>query len=148
MNIAKIGIRTAGVVGAGAVLYDAHKRGVYQAKVYADKKDAEAAERWLDKSRVMTKPSSIMAKLKNKLFEFEIKHNFRHFFNSGIGYLKGFGQMIFEDVIPLGLSVGALVAKAPSATSKGIVSIASAAGLGAYGLYQFVKEVCGVGRDK
>ena len=148
MNIAKIGIKTAGVIGAGMVLYDVHKRGMYQSKVYADKKDEEAAERWLDKSRTMSKPSSIMAKLKNKLFEFEIRHNFRHFFNAGIGYMKGVGQMLFEDVVPLGLSIGALVAKAPSATSKGIGAIASVAGLGAYGLYQFVKEICGVGRNK
>ena len=148
MNIAKIGIKTAGIAGAGMVLYDAHKRGLYQSKVYAEKKDAEAAERYLDNSRVMNKPSSIISKLKNKMFDWEIKFGFRHFVNSGIGYLKGVGEMLAADAIPLGLSVATIATKAPSPTCKGRAAIASVAGLGLYGLYTFVKEVCGVGRQK
>ncbi len=148
MNIAKIGIRTAGIAGAGVILYDAHKRGMYQAKVYADKKDAEAAERYLDKSRVMNTPSATMAKVKDKLFDYEIRSNIRHFVNSGIGYVKGFGEMLVDHVVPLGLSIGSMFAKAPSATCKGVGAIASAVGLGLFGLYSFLKEVCGVGRDK
>lgn len=148
MNIAKIGIKSAGILGAGMVLYDAHRRGMYQSHIYADKKDAEAAERYLDNSRVMEKPSSIIAKLKNKMFDWEIKYGLRHFINSGIGYVKGVGEMLLDDVVPLGLSVAAIATKAPTKTCKGIGAKASAIGLGIYGLYTFFKEVCGVGRNK
>ncbi len=83
-------------------------------------------------------PSITASNLKKGVFNFEVESNFRHFVNSALGYFKGFGTMLIDSVVPLGLGLGALF-------GKGIVGKGSAIGLGAFAGIKFVKDVLGFG---
>jgi len=136
----KYGIKAAGAVGVGMVLYDAHKEGVRKADIEVRKGNANAALDWYDNSRNLTSPSRINMRLKDKLFNWEITHNLRAFVNTGIGYVKGFAGMLTEDVIPMGLSIAAIATKGTAAKVTG-------AALGAYSVFAFAKNVLGIGAE-
>ena len=89
-------------------------------------------------SQYLTSPSITASKLKKGVFNWEVDSNIRHFFNSAIGYFKGFGTMLVDSVIPLGLGLGALLGKGKWA--KG-----SAIGLGIFGVVKLFKDVLGFG---
>lgn len=139
-TLLKYGIKAAGVAGIGIALYDAHKQGVYRSKIEVNKGNANAALDWFDNSRNMVEPSHFNSKMKDGLFRFELHNNLRAFVNAGIGYIKGGMQMIFNDLLPIGLSVGALATKGGSKSSY----VAGGA-LGLYALYGFAKNVLGFG---
>ncbi len=136
----KYGIRTAGLAGLGMCLYDAHKQGLYKANIEVRKGNANAALDIFDNSRNMTQPSAINSKMKDGLFRWELRNNFRALVNAGIGYVKGFTQMMFCDLLPVGVSVAAIAAKAGSKTSK-----YAGGALGIYAIYGFAKNVLGFG---
>ena len=138
-QIAKYGIKAAGIIGAGICLYDAHKEGKRQSEIYVKTCNADAALKWFDNSRNLHNPSNINAKLKDKIFNWEIHNNLRAFFNSGIGYIKGFTSMLFNDTVPVVLSAAAIFTKGKTAPK-----IAGGA-LGGYGIYAFAKNVLGLG---
>lgn len=138
-SIAKYGIKAAGAIGAGICLYDAHKEGKRQSEIYVKNCNANAALKWFDNSRNLHSPSNINAKLKDKIFNWETHNNIRAFFNSGIGYVKGFASMLFNDVVPVALSAAAIFTKGKTAPK-----VAGGA-LGAYGIYAFAKNVLGIG---
>lgn len=143
--VTKYAIKAAGVAGAGILLYDAHKEGVRISDIQARKANSDAALDWFDNTRNLHQPSTVNMKLKDKLFNWELTNNIRAFFNSGIGYVKGFAGMMLTDVVPWALTAAALVTKGPSATHKGTAAKASGIGLGLYALYAFAKNVCGLG---
>lgn len=156
--IGKYAIKAAGVAGAGLLAYDAHKRGVGQAEIQKNKKKFEALDYYWDNSRNMPSASHVNAKLKDKLFDLELRNNLRNFVNKGIGYVSGFCNMVAEDIVPWGLSAAAIFLKgskkvpAPTALDPSAVktvmtnrSKVAAIGLGAYALYAFAKNVCGFG---
>ena len=89
-------------------------------------------------TQYLTSPSITNSNLKKQVFGFEVEGNFRHFVNSAIGYFKGFGSMLVDSVIPLGLGLGAVF-------GKGKWSKGSAIGLGIYGGIKFFKDVLGFG---
>ena len=134
------GIKAAGVAGIGIALYDAHKQGIYRSKIEVNKGNANAALDWFDNSRNMTQPSSFNSKLKDKIFRFELHNNLRGFCNACWGYTKGVGEMIFNDIVPIGLSAFAIAAKGGTKSSK----IAGGA-LGAYAVFEFAKNILGFG---
>ena len=139
-NILKYGIKAAGAAGIGIGLYDSHKQAVYRSKLEVTKGNSNAALDWFDNSRNMTQPSHFNSKLKDKLFRWELHNNFRGLVNAGIGYVKGFTEMIFYDLLPLGLSAAALATKGGSRASH----VAGGA-LGVYALYGLAKNVLGFG---
>ena len=136
----KYGVRAAGIAGLGICLYDAHKQGLYKANLEVRKGNANAALDWFDNSRNMTQPSQFNSNVKDGLFRWELHNNFRAFVNAGIGYVKGAAQMMFCDLVPLGLSVAAIAAKGASKTSKVV-----GGALGLYALYGFGKNILGIG---
>jgi hypothetical protein len=143
--VTKYAIKAAGLAGAGMLLYDAHKEGKRVADYTVKKRNADAALDWFDNTRNLHQPSHINMKLKDKIFNLELQNNVREFFNTGIGYVKGFGSMMLYDVVPWALSAAALLTKGPSATCKGTMAKASGIGLGLYAIYAFAKNVCGLG---
>lgn len=136
--IGKYAIKAAGAAGVGLLAYDAHKRGVGQADIQRNKKKFEALDYYWENSRNMPSASHVNAKLKDKLFDFELHNNFRSFVNKGIGYVSGFCNMVTEDIVPWGLSTAAIL-------TKGTAAKVSGAALGVYALYAFAKNVCGFG---
>lgn len=144
-TLTKYAIKTAGTIGAGILLYDAHKEGQRISGITAKKANGDASLYWFDNTRNLNSPSVTNMKLKDALFNWEITSNIREFVNSGIGYVKGFAQMAVSDVVPWALSVAALVTKGPSATNKGTGAKIAGGALGLYSLYAFAKNVCGIG---
>jgi hypothetical protein len=143
--LTKYGIKTAGAVGAGMLLYDAHKEGQRISDITARKKNGDAALYWFENTRNLNSPSNVNMKLKDWLFNWEITSNIRGFVNSGIGYVKGFAGMMLSDIVPWALTSAALLTKGPSATHKGTAAKASGIALGLYSIYAFAKNVCGIG---
>ena len=73
--------------------------------------------------------------MKKKIFNWELSEQIRGRFNKHKGYLKGFFSNLGRHILPVGLSVAALVC-------KGLPSKISAAALGVYGLYSFFAHSC------
>ena len=137
-NFSKYLIKGAGVATLGVLGYDAHVVGKLQSDVYSKTRDAEACISAYSNSQYLTSPSITTSNLKKGVFNLEVENNFRHFVNSGIGYFKGFGTMLIDNVVPLGLGVGALFGKGNWAKGSGI-------GLGIYAGVKFFKDVLGFG---
>ncbi len=137
-NIAKYLTRGAGITALGLVGYDAHIVGKLQADSYAKRKDADACMKTFSNTQYLSSPSTTTSDMKKVVNKFEMDSNFRHFVNSAIGYFKGFGQMLINEVIPFGLGLGACFA-------KGWKGKASAAGLGIYAGIKLFKDVLGFG---
>ena len=141
-KVLKYGIKGVGIAGIGMCIYDAHDEGKRYAKIRSTKAENDAADYWFDNSRNLVTPSKINSKLKDKIFNIEITHNFRKFVNKGIGYVQGFTGSVIEDLIPIGLSVAAIA-------TKGKVAPKVAGGaLGMYAVYAFMKNVLGLGTKR
>lgn len=137
-NFIKYLPKAVGVAALGVVGYDSHVLGKIQADVYSKSRDADACMDAYSNSQYLTSPSITASNLKKEVFDFEVKNNFRHFINSAVGYFKGFGSMLINSVVPLGLGIGALF-------GKGWIGKGSAIGLGAFAGIKFFKDVLGFG---
>lgn len=122
----------------GVVAYDSHIVGKLQSDVYSKSKDADACAETFSNTQYLSSPSMTTSKLKDGIHRFEMESNARHFVNSAIGYFKGFGSMLIDSVVPLGLGMGALL-------GKGSIAKASTIGLGIYAGFKFFKDVMGFG---
>ncbi len=130
-----IGLGTLGIIG-----YDAHVVGKLQSEVTAKSKDANASADFFNNTMYLDTPSTSKSKLAKFVFNMELEQNWRSFFNSSIGYSKGFGSMLVSNAIPFALSSIALLSKST------VGSWIGAAGSLIYGGYVFTKDVLGVGR--
>lgn len=140
-NYGKFLAKSAGALALGLVAYDAHTLGKLNADAYAKTQDAKACQKSFNNTMMLSSPSISMSKAKNFVFNLQVQDNIRHFINSAIGYFKGFGLMLVNEVVPLGLGVGALASKnKKAACGFGI-------GLAAYGILKFFKDVCGFGHS-
>ncbi len=137
-NLVKCLVKGTGIAALGVVAYDAHVVGKMKSDVYAKSKDADACLETFSNTQYLSSPSITTANLKDRVNKFEMDNNTRHFFNSAIGYFKGFGLMLVDSVVPLALGIGAVF-------TKGIPAKASAIGLGIYGGLKLFKDVLGFG---
>lgn len=137
-NFTKYLAKGVGATALGILAYDSHIVGKLQSDVYSKSRDADACMDAFSNSQYLTSPSATMSNLKKGVFNFETENNFRHFVNSAIGYFKGFGSMLVDNVVPLGLGLGALC-------GKGKWSKGSAIGLGIYAGFKLLKDVLGFG---
>ena len=141
-KVLKYGIKAAGAAGIGICLYDAHKHGKYKSQLNANKAKTEAGLYWLDNAMYTHSPSSFVQKAKWRIYDLESRNTVRRAFNAVTGYIKGAVGMMTEDIVPLGLSVAALLTKGKIAPK-----IAGGA-LGLYALYGTAKNVLGFGIDQ
>ena len=95
--------KATGYVGLAAIAYDAHKLGQVRA---GEQRRSAIADSGLDAymdSKTLDRPSVLMSKAQNKRFDMEMKgHLFngvRNFFNSVVGYVKGFGESLVNNVL-------------------------------------------------
>ena len=136
--------KATGYVGLAAIAYDAHKLGQVRA---GEQRRSAIADSGLDAyidSKTLDRPSVFMSKAQNKRFDMEMKgHLFngvRNFFNSVVGYVKGFGESLVTNVVPLALTTAAVL-------TKGAASKAAAIGLAAYGTVDVAKNCFGAGKE-
>ena len=137
-NIVKYLPKAVGIGALGVIAYDSHIVGKLQADVYAKSIDAEACMETFSNTQYLSTPSVTMSKLKDGVHQFELDNNWRHFVNSAVGYFKGFGSMVVDNVVPFGLGLGALF-------GKGVWGKAPAVGLGVYGAFMLLKDIIGFG---
>lgn len=141
-KVLKYGIKAAGVAGVGMCIYDANHTGHFKSEVRATRAETNSFDYWYDKSRKLTTPSAVNSSLKDKIFQWQLKHNYVRFFNKGIGYVQGFAKQIAEDIVPIGLSIAAIA-------SKGKIAPKVAGGaLGLYAIGAFMKNVLNIGVQK
>lgn len=136
--------KATGYVGLAAIAYDAHKLGQVRA---GEQRRSAIADSGLDAymdSKTLDRPSVLMSKAQNKRFDMEMQgHLFngvRNFFNSVVGYVKGFGESLVTNVVPLALTTAAVL-------TKGAASKAAAIGLAAYGTVDVAKNCFGAGKE-
>lgn len=136
--------KATGYVGLAAIAYDAHKLGQVRA---GEQRRSAIADSGLDAymdSKTLDRPSVLMSKAQNKRFDMEMKgHLFngvRNFFNSVVGYVKGVGESLVTNVVPLALTTATVL-------TKGATSKAAAIGLAAYGAVDVAKNCFGVGKE-
>lgn len=134
----KILTKGAGIAGLGIIAYDAHHIGKVQSDLYASERDASTVGYYLNNTLYNSSMSKFSMKIKEWSYKHALDHTWRRFFNEGIGYVKGFGSMLVDNVVPLLLSIGALA-------GKGKVAKGSAIGLAVYGGYEFLKNYLGWG---
>lgn len=159
--IGKYAVKAAGVAGVGMLTYDAHKRGVRKGEIQRNKAKIDALEYYWENSRYMPSASHVNAKLKDKLYKLELHNNFRNIINRGLGYVSGFCNMVTEDIVPWGLATAAVFLKGskkvpapttqnPNAMKSVMTNRSKIAGiaLGAYALYSFATNICGLGTPK
>ena len=129
-----------GLGALGILTYDAHYVGKIQSDLYASEKDAQQTGYYLNNTLYLPSMSKTAEKVKNWSYKMTLDHTWRRFFNEGIGYVKGFGSMLVDNVVPLALGIGAVKSwKTP------IIGKACAVGLALYGGYEFLKNFFGVG---
>ncbi len=136
--------KATGYVGLAAIAYDAHKLGKVRA---GEERKLAIANSGLDTymdTRTLDKPSVLMSKIQDAKFDAEMKghwfNGIRNWFNSAKGYVKGVGESLVNNVVPLALT-------ALTVLTKGKVSKASAIGLTAYGAVDVAKNVFGAGKQ-
>jgi len=140
-NSGKIIAKGAGLAALGLVANDAHYIGKLQADLYASEKDADAAKYYLNNSMYLNNMSKLEEGIRDKAYTMELDSGWRRFINSGVGYIKGVVSSMIDNVVPLGLGLGALFA-------KGKASKICAGGLGLYAGYTFLKNFFGIGAPK
>lgn len=140
INVANALAKTAGLAGLGYVLVDSH----LAAKVEAEKTQKDIKSDSIEKHYLsdmkLENHSIVQSKIKKKVTDFYMNENISDPFTRTAGYVKGFGSMLVNNIVPLGLSVGALV------SPKGIFSKMFGVGLLAYGGIFLAQEFLGIGQ--
>lgn len=141
-NYGKYLAKTAGVVGLGVIFRDAHTIGKLQADVTSQSRDANVTMDLFENSQRLDSPSLTKSQLKDKVFRYQLDSNYLNFVNSGIGYFSGLGSMLVSNVVPMALSLTALLAKGKK------VACGSGIALAAYTGLNFIKDGLGFGTNK
>ncbi len=133
-------VKATGVAAIGASVYDSHVLAKLQANQYSQQREADRICDSFQNTMYQEKPSTVMSAIKDKIFKFQMESNFFAPFNSVAGYVKGFGSMMLNHVVPVTLGALALFGKGKA------IPRTSALGLVLYGGYEVLREGFGVGR--
>ena len=134
--------KTAGATALFFIARDAHTIGKLQADVTAQSRDANISMDLWENSQRTNSASLLQSEAKDKVFKYHLGSNTFSFFNSGIGYVKGFMSMFIDNVIPTALGATALFVKNKK------ISCGSAIALGVLTAFNFVKNSLGFGTTK
>lgn len=139
MNAANFLTKAVGVTGLGLIAYDSHNAGKIESSSYQKHVKANGLTNTYMDTLTLDSPSIVKSKIKNKYMHLRMDENISDFFTGIGGYVKGLSSMLVSNVVPLALSVGAVV-------KNKVVSKASAIGLLAYGGIYVGREVLGIGK--
>lgn len=138
-NIGTFATRATGLAALGIVSYDSHVMGKLEADTYSQSNEADRITSAAYNSTYLNEPSVTMGKIKKKIFNFQVDNNIFMPFDAAIGYFKGFGSNLIDNVITAGLGLGALLGGRKT-------SAFSALGLVLCGLYKVFNEAFGLSR--
>lgn len=141
-NYGKYLCKTAAIGTLGLLAYDANFLGKLQADTYAKSQDAKHCIKAATNTLFLDEPSKIDADIKNQALHVETDQNARQFFNTAIGYVKGFTNSLINNVIPFGVAMVTLLTG-----KKPIWKIGGFTMLG-YGIYKVLKDGFGIGSPK
>ncbi len=137
--------KATGAAGLALIAYDAHSVGKRES--YEMEKTHKTE--WLKNNYLndmkFNSQSEVEREVKRQIFNFNLNENITGVFTSIVGYLKGFGSIFVENIIPLGLAVGTFVGKKGG---RNLISKFSALGLLAYGGISLVQEIFGIGKSR
>ncbi len=134
-------IKTAGAGGLGLGVYDAHSRARRDSIRYGKIQMADSTlDAWLDANR-LSKESDVDNMLKRGAFKWRLDSPLAKMWGNIKGYTAGFCSSLADNVVPIGLSAGTLMAK-----GGGILQKIFAGGLGIYGIYAIIKAFTGMDR--
>ena len=114
--------------------------GKLEADSFSQSKEADRIAYAAQNTLYQEQPSAITSAIKKKVFDFQLEQNFLQPINAVRGYLKGFGSMLVNNCIPVGLGTLALFGKGKA------IPRTSALGLVIYYGYQVLREGFGLGR--
>lgn len=132
--------KTAGVAGLVAVGYDAHHRAKTSSVMYEQNHKSNTIAKDYMNLMKLDSSSEVKNAVNKRIFNFKMDNNIDSFFGSIKGYCKGFGSMLVDHVLPLGLSLGAVL-------TKGALSKTFGLGLAVYGTCYLAKEILGIGKE-
>lgn len=138
MNVSNLATKAMGAAALGMVLYDSNYAGAIESRSYQRKSNADSVTDVFMENMALDRPSIVQSKLRNKYLKFKMDENFTDFFEIATGYVKGFSSMLVNNVVPFGLSLGALA-------TKGIVSKTFGVGLLGYGIVYLLQDVMNFG---
>ena len=141
-NYGKYLCKGAAIGTLGLLAYDANFLGKLQADTYAKSKDAKHCIKATTNTLFLDEPSKIDSDIRNTALHVETDQNARQFFNTAIGYVKGFTTSLVNNVIPFAISMVTLLA-----SKKPVWKIGGFSLLG-FGIYKVLKEACGIGSSK
>lgn len=133
MKISNILAKTVGAAGIGLLTYDAHTCAKDNSKMYSTRRKTDKIESLYYDTLNLSHPSRLKDSAKKTVLNLEMDSNVDTVFYKISGYVKSIGHYIVEHTIPIGLSAAALL-------TKGLVSKASAIGLAAYTITDFIGE--------
>ena len=132
--------RAAGLAGIGLIVADSHIAARNEARMNGIKKKTDSIEtRYFDTLTLNTQ-SAVKDKVQKRIFEFDLDTNVDKAFYQITGYAKGFTNMLLNNVVPLGLSLGAMIGP------KGFFSKACGLGLAIYGAGALAQDVLRLGK--
>ena len=137
-NAGKYITKGVGLGALGLCAYESNYVGKIKADKYATERDALATAHYLNNTMYSNDLSPVKQRIKETAYSIELNQGWRRFFNLGIGYVKGFCDKLISNVIPLGLGLGALLAKGKAAKGCAI-------GLAIYGTCSLIKNFFGIG---
>lgn len=132
--------KAAGVTAMALVAYDSHHFGKEKANEVEKETKSDSLEDQMFNTMKLDSPSEIKASVKNKIFHLKTDEVLTGPFVRFKGYCEGVGEMLINNVIPLGLALGTMVGNLKSGGIKGGVSKLSALGLAAYGITYLISE--------
>lgn len=139
-NITNYLAKAVGIGGLALVGYESHCVGKMQAVNTGKSIKADTLSKQYLENMRMDSPSVIRQEVKRQIFNFHAEEGFTDFFTNIAGYVKGFGSMLITNIVPLGLSAGAVM-------TKGFFSKMFGAGLLAYGGIFLAQEFFGIGKN-
>ena len=140
INVLNVLTKATGAVGLGLVLYDAHNAGKIKGSMEEKRhKTHQLTDRYLEEMKI-DKPSVLKQEAKHHVFNFFVHENMSEPYNTTKGYGRGFLGMLTNHVLPLALSLGALLG------GRGVFSKFCGAGLLAYGGMFLAEEMFGFGK--
>ena len=140
-KLAKVLIKTTGVIGAGLVIYDMHKSGVSKSQMSIKKGIAKRLPDAYNQSRKQEGMSTLNSEVHDYVFNESVNNSVPDKINGVKGYLKGAFFQLASSIIPATFATLALL--------KGkVISSVGAIGLAVYGAGSVLFNVLDIGKIK
>lgn len=103
--------KTTGIAAVGYTLKNANYAAKVNADMYATEKDASETAKYFNNTLYLNDMDIMEDKIKQKSFEHELGTTYKRSINSAIGYIKGLGSSIMNNIGLFTLGLGAILFK-------------------------------------